>query len=424
MMLLDASHHGALDRPLDGVDAPWVSSVSRYLLLGLDAPTPQAVRAAVLGALEPGSPWARLVDVDSATWRPVGPDERDQWADALVTTGPAVGMDLERASLLLDEPLGRRPFYVVVTPDALLLRVNHVSGDGVGTHALVRRMLGSGEPPMPYGETTPQIERRVLRALGRHPLRTAHVLATYRRPATEHYVPAAEAMSGVEPVMVSSRTDVGYARRLLALRDERWPGASFSAVLLVGLRRALAEHVARPRPGAELLVDVRRYLGDDAPELGNLARGFYVCSDDDEDPGEVSRVVKRDLDRGVPLIALGASLATARLRRGGGEPMVAAGGAGPRLALTYLRGLGGPVPDVFRPGGGFWTVTAPNGPEGITVLARELGDTFALDATFFPDALDPAAVRSALDHLLDDPAAVLPRPLTEATTRPTPEEPA
>ncbi|GAB3994243.1 hypothetical protein GCM10028771_20570 [Nocardioides marmoraquaticus] len=417
MTLLDTSQVETLDRRLDGLDAPWVGSVSRYLLLGLDAPSPEAVRAAVHGALEPGSPWARLVDADTATWRPIRSDERDGWADALVTTGPAVGTDLELASRLLDEPLGLRPFYAVVTPDALLMRVNHVSGDGVGTHALVRRMLGSGEPPMPYGETVAQVERRVLRALGRHPLRTAHTVATYRRPTAERYAPASEAMTGVEPVLVSSRTDGGWAERLLALRDERWPGASFSAVMLVGLRRALAEHVATPRPGAELLADVRRYLGEGAPELGNLARGFYVCTDDDEDPQEVSRVVKRDLDRGIPLIALAASLAVGRLRRGAGEPMVAVGGAGPRLALTYLRGLGGPVPDVFRPGGGYWTMTAPNGPEGITVLARELGDSFALDATFFPDALDPTAVRAALDHLLDDPAGVLPVP----TTR-TPEE--
>lgn len=411
--LLDVGGPAPLERRLDGLDAPWVGSVSRYLVLGLDAPTPEAVRAAVHGALEPGSPWARLVDPGSATWRPIGPGERDRWADALVTSGPAVGLDLERASRLLDEPLGHRPFYAVVTPDALLMRVNHVSGDGVGTHALVRRMLGSGEPPMPRGETGAEVERRVLRALARHPWRTARTLAAYRRPATERYVPASEALTGVEPVLVSSRTDAGYARRLLALRDERWPEASFSAVLLVGLRRALAADVATPRPGAELLVDVRRYLGADAPELGNLARGFYVSTVDDEDPVEVSRVVRRDLDGGVPLIALGASLVGARLRRGGGEPHVAAGGAGPRLALTYLRGLGGPVPDVFRPGGGFWTMTAPNGPEGVTVLARELGDSFALDATFFPDALDPEAVRAALDHLLDDPAGVLPAPTEE-----------
>lgn len=90
-------------------------------LLGVTV-DPAAVRRAVLVELGSGSTWSKVRSLGHGRHRAVDLVEVPLWVDEVVRSGPAVEGDLARAHALGSEPLERRPFVVVVAPDAVVLR--------------------------------------------------------------------------------------------------------------------------------------------------------------------------------------------------------------------------------------------------------------------------------------------------------------
>ncbi|GAB3994214.1 hypothetical protein [Nocardioides marmoraquaticus] len=105
-------------------------------LLGITA-DPAAVRRAVLAELGSGSTWSKVRSLGDGRHRAVDLAEVPLWVDEVVRTGPAVEGDLARAHALGSEPLERRPFVVVVAPDAVVLRWHR----GLAGHREARLLL-------------------------------------------------------------------------------------------------------------------------------------------------------------------------------------------------------------------------------------------------------------------------------------------
>ena len=101
------------------------------------------VRRVVAGMFAGGSRWAQVRQLRTGRHRPMLRAEVSLWADAVVReAGPVMG-DIQRAHGLGAQPLGARPFVVVVCSDAIVLRWDTALGGHVEGSALLRRLAAA-----------------------------------------------------------------------------------------------------------------------------------------------------------------------------------------------------------------------------------------------------------------------------------------
>jgi hypothetical protein len=324
-----------------------------------------------------------------------------------------------------------RPLQYLIAGDYLIQLFDHSIGDSailLGLPAAILGVAAGGE--LPEWITAPE-DRRPLRlaiehTFARHPGRIPAMLAARREPGTEARIGTARPARPRRPGTLARATEpwqpqleFAYAmgsresaREIRAWSREHHSGASFTAMMMVLLRRSLETHGIPVAPTSTLVYDLRRYLPPGATTLGNFITGIPLLVEDPDDPEQLEHRIRQTVNTARPLAALAAG--TFKYRAGLVRPWVRGPSAGDPVAQLVLsnvgvsrtlqmmpwdRAAGTPLQAVF----GVRSV----GAEQVSVLMSLLDADLHVTATFHGNVFEPEVVRDALRQFAEHPETLL-----------------
>jgi hypothetical protein len=346
-------------------------------------------------------------------WRTDADGLREHLESVVTTANAPRPEDVPRLLTKLADAHDRTvPLRLVLAGDYLVQLFEHSVGDGLlmlGLPSAVLDVAAGG--PVPEWLAGPvlatPVRTAVRETLGRHPERLLDVIRSPRpapeEPAT-HVLPWREryavATASAGPETVAAIREIGG--RL---------GASFTAVLVAVLRRALAAACIEPSPVSTAVVDARRYLPPGTAVTGNLITGLPLVTDRPDDPAALDRALRGALNAGRPVTAIAAGVIKDRLPRASSALPTDARPATPNARLTVSNmGSSRPLAALpWRDGIGDGTVifsNRPLGPEDVSVLAMVVGDRLHLSATFHESTFDAERVRLAVELAARNPLSL------------------
>ena len=406
----------------------------RYRSTELDRALAPARTVVTVGPLEP-PPLDRLREllwaaethtVDSRLT--VVPDAAERWwhyrpgiADRAVIALPDVDTS-DQARLVTEvrtRPGVREPVELLVCRDHLVLDYSHGVGDGqFGPLALAA--LAADDPSRVALLAKGLSPNAIWTALWRHyRSRPAAVRDFWRlrkrykraghdsgdsRLRIEDWESAKTTLSAyVEPAGV---------QRLRSWAKEHLPGSTTASLTVAVWLAALRAEGVRYDGHVMILMNCRRYLGDDyAASQGNFAVGIPIPMPPSENPAQIAALVRQIIESGWPIAILGMAEIRSLVRRPrpAEEPAVLEVPDRVRLSVSDIGRLA-----IFD--GQRWTgdrppqLTAylePDGPDAVTLLVGELNGGRTLTASFCSAMVDPAVVERALERVRADPVALL-----------------
>jgi hypothetical protein len=284
-------------------------------------------------------------------------------------------------------PYDGLPFRLVLGDGAVALQAPHVLGDGTTKNTwLVAFLTGSVEGVLEPDTSRLPLVRALARTYARDPRR---LLAGLRGalPLAPSAPAGTRPVEVGEPVWLSRVLPAAEVARRRAWRDEHAPGTSLAALTMASTVQALRDH-GLAGPGATVMMDCRRYLGDDARVTGNFATGPWLDVDAG-DAAALSRALSGAAASGVPLLLLGALTLRARLRPPTAGASVASTPLRTRLNLSYLGRVGLDSIPWTDPAAARYLIAAdPAGPDGLTVAFVPTPAGLQVSVSLHPEVVD------------------------------------
>lgn len=396
-------------------DRPWVDAYVAAILGPFAMPSSDTVRDAV-DALTDRYPHSRLnwrLDAAGRRW------QLDRDTDSLVVErhwNADTSIDRTLDTIAADDTL-RRPLVLIRFPNHLGLRMSHSIGDGRIFNAIFSAVMGcalTGEP-YPWGARPAgrlPLGRAILRTFGTQPslIRTA----IGDRP-TRADVPAAGRVEAWQPDRRTLFASIPAAEMddIVGRTRQSNPRCTRAAVQMWLLLRSLRLCGLDVAPDANLVVDLRRYLGQ-PPIDGNFVAGVPLRIDPTLSLDALSAMIRATMASGRPL----ATHALSMMRPGKTVPAPDTVDSATPARVTF-SGMGCP-PEIaglpFLPGrpAVYTGAVEPEGPAGLTLLLSETPSMVAITASFHANVIDAAVVNDALTLATGDPHRVL----TEMTVSP------
>ncbi|NGN92022.1 hypothetical protein G5C66_04625 [Nocardioides sp. KC13] len=396
----------------DPIDRGWAGIRYTRACLGLDMPTVQAVRAALITIASPSSGIPRVYD-DRGSWRSVPMTRVCAWAQAVVTWVDEPGADPDRIFALGREQRLPSRFHLLVGPDWFALCADHAFGDGQSADMFIAQILTQAATPVripvPWERLGPlRRDRAIVAGVARNLGSLPWMLRNRAGLAGGTYGPLEPA--GPHRIVVS-HSDARFMDRLRRARAERFPGASAAAIVGAGLRAGVADVLGEPRPGFECLFNSRASGRSGLVPWGNWSIGAYLYPEDDLDPLSIGAAMTEARARGVAAYGLAAARMARKAETG---PLQGATAEGtPRLTLSYMSGRALESTPGFVPGrSSIITDSMPNGLDAITFQTVETGGRITVSTAYFPQAWDGDLISAGVRRFLDEGAEIL-RPLHE-----------
>lgn len=380
------------------------------VLVGLDLPGRDALARAVAAMAEVNPGIFRVTDPGSGRWRSFTQHELQRAPELLVTTSAETDRDAALATVH-ETALGGVNFQLLHGPDWLGVRAAHGAlFDGVSIFTMMAGLLAPGTPPQPFRVVPGRLRSRMLtRHLTTHPAAVRAALAHRARLSALGSEPAPATPTEL-PACTHAHSDKGFPRRMRALRDELWPTASLASLLLAGFRAGLSQAGCTPHPGAEVLMDVRRFFPSRRPIFGNWAVGLHLQPQDDYSPESVTRATQAAARSGLPVAAMAAGRVLGRMQPSTAlaRPVTPPLGA-PRISFTFMGGHSMVSRLPWRTDRPAFTLerTRPANAEAITLAVKEVGDGVSFSASHYASIWPAGTVRTALALLLDDPVGLI-----------------
>lgn len=406
---------GDFSKRIERRDRPWVDAYVAAILGPFAMPSADTVRAAV-DALIGRYPHSRLnwrVDPAGRRW------QLDGDTDGLVVerhwnAETSIGRIMD--TIAVDDTM-RRPLALIRYPNHLGLRMSHSIGDGRIFNTIFSAVMGSAltGDPYPWGARPAgrlPLGRAILRTFGSAPSRLRAAIDD--RPARAD-APAAGRVEAWQPDRRTVFASIPAAEMddIVRRTKQSNPGSTRAAVQMWLLLRSLRLSGLTVARDVNLVVDLRRYLGQ-PPIDGNFVAGVPLRIDPTLSLDELSAMIRATMASGRPL----ATQAHSMLRAGRTVPAPDTVDSASPTRVTF-SGMGCP-PEIaglpFLPGSPavYTGSVEPEGPAGLTLLVSETPSTVAITASFHANVIDAAVVNDALTLATGNPHRVL----TEATVSP------
>lgn len=388
-------------------DRPWVDAYVAAVCGPFAMPPADTVRAAVR-TLTDRNPDSRL------NWRLN--TTRRRW----MTSGDADGLVVERDwepgepvagildAIACDHGL-REPLALIRYPDFLGLRMSHSIGDGRMFNTIFSAVLGtalSGEPA-PWDVHRAgryPLGRAIVRTFGARPSLIRAAIAD-RPPPTEEHATEPQPWKPARRTVFAS-IPAAEMDDIVSCAKKSTPQATRAAVQMWVLLRSLRLCGLAIAPDANLIVDLRRYLGG-PPIDGNFVAGVPLRVDPAMSLKELAATISATMASGRPL----ATQALTTLRRGGPIPLPDTADSAAAARVTF-SGMGRPpeiagLPFLAGRSAVYTGGVEPDGPAGLTLLISETPATVSITASFHDNVIDATVVTDALQLATSDPRGVL-----------------
>lgn len=399
--------------PVERRDRAWLNGRSVFLLGPIPLPPLDQIRDVVAGLIRqyPDSRLNWRLNQDRTRWI------ADRSPESIVSEAVWDG-DFDYGRVLEDLKHGRlaeEPVSFVRYPDHLGMAVSHGCGDGRHMSAALGSILcatmGGELKEWASGTTTRfPLLSAAARTFGPHP--AAVVQAIRDRPSLEPRA-VVEAMS---PWVPASRTEVVWFSKSLTDELAAWgrgrsPRASRFALMTCALLRALAAAGLPVEPRVNVLVDLRRYLGQGWID-GNFIANVPMRIDTATTPEQLSAMMKHTILSGRPVAnQMVTSWRTGGRRRQRNQQASSANLLAPvQVTVTDLGDMpyfgDNPVlAELESCVSGASGV--PGSPNGITAAVVHTPQTTTVSLAFHENVVDPHMVRRALALLATSPLALL-----------------
>ncbi|MCV7152498.1 hypothetical protein [Mycolicibacterium pyrenivorans] len=378
-------------------DLPWTTASVAALCGPFDMPSREALLRAVQ-LLTERYPHCRIGwgwDDARRRWTPA---QRDSASEAVVVDGDGlvsaltIGETLDR----IDRDTSLRTPLALVRFDRYLgLRMSHAIGDGRTFNEVFASVLQTALTDKPYPwQIGPAVRfplgSAVARTFGRDPALLRATLADRpHRPTLPPGTPAAWTPARRTLVAVVP-ADAKRAAMHAA------PGASWIAVHMSLLLRALDSAGVPVAQDVSVVVDLRRYLSDDSLD-GNFVTGVPFNVDHRHRPEAITAMMRATLRSARPVatqaLATMASVRPYRAAPASSDPTrpvrvtFSSVGQPPQIdALPFLPG----EPPIYAGG------VEPDGPHGLTFLVSETSRASVVSASFHDNVVSADAVQEAL----------------------------
>jgi hypothetical protein len=248
-----------------------------------------------------------------------------------------------------------------------------------------------------------------VKTFGAHPAKIRECLQD-RHPHSSDAVAGTVMPWQPSPRVIAATFDKSAADPMLAWAREQEPRPSYFALMTCALLRAFRVAGLAVAKDVSVMVDIRRYLGQDWID-GNFIANVPMPVDADTAPQHFSTMVRTTMRSGRPVASQ--MLSSWRLGRPG-RPMPAPAtavdmGLPARITLTdigtpphgdRLPIVGGRLPEVYGAGVG-------DGPHGMTVCLGHSATSTTITVSFNDNVIDAHRVRRALGVLSADPSALV-----------------
>jgi hypothetical protein len=366
---------------------------------------------------QPGLPLVATIGGGGTFWRAVPPQDRAAHLERMVSAGDDQMLEdvagyIQRYRPPLSSTL---PLSIVVGRESVVVYSTHLLGDGntfsrmalmiaqadaAGLAELANRASFRTVSSMLASTATAHWREWARRVIGSDESDGAKGVPS--RPQAVETSPSVQAEGAADVRSAEAVLTRTQLKALSTWRNTNCRGVSVTAVLASVIYRSLVEQgVPMDGKGLTTLVDLRRYLPADRQSIyGNLAQNVYLEADLC-DPAAIASAMGTVIDSARPVPALVADAARARIRRPRRRPPETLGPV--RLSLSVMPSLPGVagLPWVRDAGRRYVGYAYPAGVRGISVFAVHHRDRIELMACFDGRAIQPTAVRSALENVGD-----------------------
>lgn len=318
---------------------------------------------------------------------------------------------------LIRQPVDQ-PIHAAHVGGYLALCFDHGVGDAHAFAEIAASLTGAQDPPesgflppQPTSTLHRPLSRIARRALTAGPAAitrdVAHELAIMRARRTS--APDGERASSPDPAggdysTVFLRSEPGYLAAVRALRDRRYPAATAASLIFYGIRSSLHLAGVQLSVTTSFLTDLRRYLRTGEGTLANLSTVAEAVTPDGQSFEDFAASLARATTTTYPATRTLAACAAWALRRPGrdGADGLAGDGDGKvSLTLSDVSRLPSLRKFRYRSGGDHPIVAValpPGARNHLTIALTGVAGELQLTATFFPDTLDAAQLRAALER--------------------------
>lgn len=390
----------------DALDRGWTGIRYTRAYLGLEAPAPDALRAALVTTARLSPVIARRYAADGS-WQPVSGPGVEEWADSLITTVDEPAPTPDRIFELGAALMVPSRFHLLLGPTWIAEACDHAFGDGQTADMFLTHLLAQAATTtaLPVGwERLGRVRRDAVIATGvTRRLGSLRWMLEHRAGLAGGTYGPAEARA--PHAVAVDLSDPGFMDRLREARDARYPGASAASLVTAGLRAGIAASLGEPRPGFECLFNARRPRRNGLAAWGNWSVGAFLHPGDDYDPVSVAASLAEARQRGVAAYGLASARMAGREEQ---QPQVVRAEGRPRLTISYMTGRQLARVPGFVPGHTFVaTDSVPNGLDTLTFQIVESGGRLAVSTAFFPEAWDREQVLAGVRSFLDEGVELL-----------------
>ena len=395
--------------PFQRRDRQWRDLFINVVAGTFDMPSTEAIREAVVKVVQT-HPLSRLnwrLDTEGRAWHADKTPEsivvEGVWDDQLSTGELLDGM--------CDDPALESPLALIRYPNHLGWRMSHSIGDGGVFPVILYAVLHTAVtgqvadwPPHPSSRFP--LLKAGLRTFGRHP---SMVYAAVRDRHRHSVVPEQEV---TQPWTPSRRTLC--AALSVEQKDEikTWaagsaPGATDFSLLMSIVLRAMQNAALEASRDVNVLVDLRRYLGEGWID-GNFIAAVAMPIVAEMSPEQITATIRATKKSGRPL----ANQMLTSLRLGGRAlPRATEMNLHGRPRLTFSQVVRNPYTESLPFLDARWVAytasVEPEGPHGITILFVDVHGATTISATFHDNVVDAATVDRALKLIAAGPLSLL-----------------